>query len=471
MLWFVIIINSAALVYKFLICRNIVEFKIAEVVFKEVIVRMPLKGREKLIRRLRFIYGDRYDPQIIEDIKNRQLKKYALAWITFSFLVIASQMAYSGGAELPSHLGRPDHGEGYRTVPAEVEIDTGAGRIKKNVDLRIKEKSLSQSQKKAILSGFAETLPTLVLADNANLKYVSRSLHLPEKGNDGILVSWKSSRPDIVREDGFVDTTRLIEPERVELTADCELEGLHETTVINLTAAKELNDYYTARLIPEKIDQMIKTINLSEGTKDYELPGVLEGGHIISWRTRPGNGEWILLLTLLAGCTLIHLNRYRGIERKANRKKQAMISAYPDFISKFNLLLNAGLVVSAAIEKISDDHDRAEAGAEDPLYEELANIVFRVRNSNSCLSNELQLFAERCRIPEFLRFSMIISENISKGALLEEKLESENEALWHMQKKRAEELGRIADTKMTFPLMLLLLSLIIITVGPAMINI
>ena len=48
-----------------------------------------------------------------------------------------------------------------------------------------------------------------------------------------------------------------------------------------------------------------------------------------------------------------------------------------------------------------------------------------------------------------------------------EKLESESDILWTQRKKIAEEKGRIAETKLTFPLALLLLVLILITAAPA----
>ena len=54
-----------------------------------------------------------------------------------------------------------------------------------------------------------------------------------------------------------------------------------------------------------------------------------------------------------------------------------------------------------------------------------------------------------------------------KGVNLTEKLESESDILWTQRKKIAEEKGRIAETKLTFPLALLLLVLILITAAPA----
>ena len=59
----------------------------------------------------------------------------------------------------------------------------------------------------------------------------------------------------------------------------------------------------------------------------------------------------------------------------------------------------------------------------------------------------------------------------SKGADFSEKLKKENELLWFSRKQHAEEQGRLAETKLTMPLMILLLVLIMITIAPALMGI
>ncbi|MDI9494554.1 MAG: bacterial type II secretion system protein F domain protein, partial [Bacillota bacterium] len=61
-------------------------------------------------------------------------------------------------------------------------------------------------------------------------------------------------------------------------------------------------------------------------------------------------------------------------------------------------------------------------------------------------------------------------DNINKGSSLAEKLEAEGTLLWMDRKKRAEERARLAETKLSFPLMLLLLSLMIITTAPILLS-
>ena len=71
---------------------------------------------------------------------------------------------------------------------------------------------------------------------------------------------------------------------------------------------------------------------------------------------------------------------------------------------------------------------------------------------------------------ELMRISNIISDNISKGVELTDKLHNESELLWLARKRSCEERGRLAETKLTFPLTLFLLVLVAVTVCPALLE-
>ena len=71
---------------------------------------------------------------------------------------------------------------------------------------------------------------------------------------------------------------------------------------------------------------------------------------------------------------------------------------------------------------------------------------------------------------ELMRISNIISDNISKGVELTDKLQRESETLWLNRKRDCEERGRLAETKLTLPLTFFLLVLIVITVSPALLE-
>lgn len=94
----------------------------------------------------------------------------------------------------------------------------------------------------------------------------------------------------------------------------------------------------------------------------------------------------------------------------------------------------------------------------------------RSRETNSPFHKELAAFARRSGVRELMRVSNVINDNIDKGTELTGKLRREGDALWFARKKQSEEKGRLAETKMTLPLVMLLCVLVLITIAPAMMD-
>ena len=171
---------------------------------------------------------------------------------------------------------------------------------------------------------------------------------------------------------------------------------------------------------------------------------------------------------------IVYKKRYSAIDKEIRKTKEAIIDDFPEFIDKLILLLNAGMVTEAALKKIAFDYEkfREITGRRPrPLYEGLSEVNTRMQKTNSTLQRELSALAVRSGVRELLRFSAIVDDNLNKGSGLVEKLEGEGELLWMARKKRAEEKARVADTKLSFPLMLLLLSVMLITTAPMLLTI
>jgi tight adherence protein C len=203
-----------------------------------------------------------------------------------------------------------------------------------------------------------------------------------------------------------------------------------------------------------------------------KLPHELENGITVRW-LKESNRPIAEISCLFLFCYLvIFLKRYDGLERELKAGKDAIISDFPDFIDKLVLLLNAGLVTDTALQKIAWDYQRfRDLKNVKPLYEGLLEMQKRILETNAPLSLELREFAQKSGVRELTRFATIVEDNLNKGSTLTEKLEGEGALLWLSKKKRAEEKGRLAETKLIFPLMLLLLVLILITTGPVMLGI
>nr|WP_315024266.1 hypothetical protein [uncultured Aminipila sp.] len=219
-----------------------------------------------------------------------------------------------------------------------------------------------------------------------------------------------------------------------------------------------------------KLNLLVYSINKSDDLKKVYLPEHIEGMDNVSWNNDKNNP--MLLIAFACGVLLTgtYIKRYDQIKKLKRNCNESIEDELPDFLNKIVLLMNAGLVLSAAFEKIVKDYNYRAYMNKSYFYSQLTEINIKVAETNASMVEELKRLAERSKNREFMRISNVISDNIHKGTELVNILQGESSFLWFQRKKRAEEKGRIAETKLTMPLALQLLVLIIITLAPAMIE-
>ena len=206
------------------------------------------------------------------------------------------------------------------------------------------------------------------------------------------------------------------------------------------------------------------------------LPAALSGGESIRWSLARSTNTLLLILMTGMLMFLVWRNRLRPLQRLERARRRSVLRSLPGFISQLTLLLNAGMVLSSAfevaVEHTTDGKAEDTGGKNETDYYQrrIRSIYHSMKNANGSLHRELQSFAEESGVTDFMRISGIISDNINKGAELTEKLERESDSLWQSRKLRAERQGQAAETKMTIPLAIFLLVLIIITVSPALLQ-
>lgn len=219
-----------------------------------------------------------------------------------------------------------------------------------------------------------------------------------------------------------------------------------------------------------KLNSVIYNINKSDDSKLVYLPVDIEGMENVRW-TRDTHNP-LLLITVTGGLLIVctYAKRYDAIKKLKRNCHQSIEEELPDFLNKIILLMNAGLVLNAAFEKIVKDYSSNDYRRKSYFYNQLFIINHKVTGTNASMVAELKKFAERSKNREFMRITNVISDNIQKGTELVRILQDENSFLWFQRKKYAEEKGRIAETKLTMPLALQLVVLIVITLAPAMIE-
>ena len=220
--------------------------------------------------------------------------------------------------------------------------------------------------------------------------------------------------------------------------------------------------------IETEVRKLIKLINRSSTGSSVALPAELNGGVRLIWNVSRNSNLQRLIPLFLIALLVIYRRRYLQIKSIESEARESIIRELPDFINKLMLLLNAGLVMTSAFDRILENYADNRKGAESYFYSQLLQVSRSKRETNSSMICGLKEFAGRSGVRELTRIANIIADNLDKGSELAYKLQGESELLWHTKKKLAEEKGRLAETKLTFPLVILLLVLITVTIAPAL---
>ncbi|MCI8647793.1 MAG: hypothetical protein HFE76_13625 [Firmicutes bacterium] len=262
-------------------------------------------------------------------------------------------------------------------------------------------------------------------------------------------------------------------------TKDGSLKREYFVTIEPAGSAGDKQGLQSSEILPEKSEEdkledklqsIISKLNADTASKKVLLPKKLETGEKLTWTKAEESNAALYIMAFISVLLFLYKNRFYAIEKEERQAKESIIRDLPEFINKLVLLLNAGSVLTTAFLKTMED-SRRSTKKNNYFYQQLNQIARSVKETNSPLHEELRDFSRRSGVNELIRITGIINDNISKGAELSEKLKQENELLWFSRKQHAEEKGRLAETKLTMPLMILLLVLIMITVAPALMEI
>ena len=350
-----------------------------------------------------------------------------------------------------------------------VEAKKDGISVEGTANITIKEAEINDEAKERILNEYAKKLPDLVAPKSGDARVVTEKFSLPTGDEkSGISILWESSDPVLISKEGRYDVLALAdEEESVRLTATLTYEGCEKEVSFDVVLRDDASLYQAS--ISRKIQEIVDEISTSQEEGDVTLPAQIGDDIRLTWMQYDTDGLiWIILFGVVLTAE-VFFRRYFFAEREVRRYRQGIVRYFPPFIDKLVLLLNSGLTVMTAMEKMAEDCQlTAEYDKKNILAYEAAQIGKRVKEMNASVVKEWRQFASRTGINEIMRFSTIIEDNIGKGTSLAKKLEIEGNLLRDKEKQSMQEKMRMIDTKLTLPMILMLFSLVLVTVAPAM---
>lgn len=137
----------------------------------------------------------------------------------------------------------------------------------------------------------------------------------------------------------------------------------------------------------------------------------------------------------------------------------------PDYISKIIILTGAGLTLRAAMKKVS-----AEMSMPTPLYNLMGQAMHNIENGmNENIA--LDQVVRRCNMPEMRRMIAVIEQNLQRGGSeVTIAMRTIGDEMWNNRKAKAKQIAEEAETKILFPMMLMMFAVIIMTMAPALLG-
>lgn len=159
-------------------------------------------------------------------------------------------------------------------------------------------------------------------------------------------------------------------------------------------------------------------------------------------------------------------------KQKKLREAQQIEILYtlPGFLNQLLLLVGSGMVLTDALRRIADGYMALPPKEQNYFTESFTQLWQESARTGESLLTAFRRFSRFSHVKELNRVTGILEENQTKGSALWEKLQEQSEALWTARKQITLARIRMAESKMSFPLGIFLIALIMMTAAPAMLQ-
>ncbi|MBR0132535.1 MAG: hypothetical protein IJM14_05570 [Lachnospiraceae bacterium] len=341
-------------------------------------------------------------------------------------------------------LTRPENGSKSVELLAEYEGESY------RIPLVLEKVRPREEKARRILDEFKEKLADYVLGKNASADKVMYDLCFDTRELDpDIEVYWSSSDVNIVGLDGKVKADKLAERKSVRITAVIGYYELKDEFVLTLTVWPKSKETETEALLRERMEGLLENRKYSE---EVALPEKINGSKVSFKEYKENNSAYVLLLGILAAFLMLPYGMSLRQKKRKERNIQLIID-YPDVVSKLALLLESGLTIRLAFERIALDYEsrrksltgKKKKNSRRYAYEEM----LRCRNEMMLGGSEAEAyghFGRRCQNMYYIRLSALLCQNLKKGSesllpsLYQEIAEARNERQAEIR-RRGEEIS------------------------------
>lgn len=329
----------------------------------------------------------------------------------------------------------------------------------------VEEQKLTKKEADKILLQAKRELGHILKGENETLSGVKSDLYFIEQFPDlPVEVEWTDKAPEYFYSDG-------------SFREDVEISESVECRVTAILSCQDFCMDYEERLtiLPRSIETGQKLLEkVEQNAKDYSEDAVLKlpteyAGKTILWK-KPMDLTFLYLgMLMAAACVLLKFGGSQDQQKKVAERKASMEKDYAQIISKFTMLLSAGLNVRNAWERI----DRLYiAGNKEfrPVYEEMHKAVLEMQRGIPELE-VYERFGKTTGLTSYKKLmALFILEKRRGSTNLLEAMNQEMLQAWELQKRNTKQQGEKAGTKLLIPMMGMLAVVFVMILVPAFLS-
>lgn len=347
----------------------------------------------------------------------------------------------------------------------EEHLIARVGEEKIPLAVLVKERALTEKEAKEEILKAREMLPAYLMGENESLKNVTTDLNFITRVPDTYVeVQWVERGSEFFSYDG-------------EIKEDLELLEMMELKVSAILSCQGISEDYetTITLMPKSLKVSEALLNQIEKQQEEKpenevliLPDTYEG-KTVTWKKVPDyTFLWIFVLTVLS-VLLLKLGQKRDVEEEKKKRLERLEREYAQIVSKFTMLLSAGLSVRNAWERIVLLYRRKE---------DTQNIVFQELNWGLMQMQKgvpelevYEVFGIRTGLVHYKKMMAIFISDRKRGSVnLLDAMNQEMLLAWEEKKRKTRQHGEKIGTKLLIPMMGMLGIVFVIILVPAFLS-
>lgn len=338
---------------------------------------------------------------------------------------------------------------------------------KKKIPLTVKVSPRKLSEKEAIeeLEQAKLILNELLKGKNESLSRIITSLNFVEQVyGTSVFVEWTEKNLEYFHEDGSIRSDAVIEsPLEKEVSAILTCQEFSIDYRANITIMpKGKSEQAGLNHIIEQIDA--KTAEQPV----LRLPTEYEGKDVI-WEKRLDPTFLYLAITTITAFLFLKIGEKYDQKTERRKRIEAMERDYASVVSKFAMLLSAGLSVRNAWERIVR-LDQRKSEEEHPIFVEMKWAVIEMQKGIS----EIEIYEKFGRRVGEIHYKKLMSLFVSqkkRGSIsLIDAMNQEMFLAWEEQKRKVRQQGEKIGTKLLIPMMGMLTVVFVMVLAPAFLS-